>query len=367
MSGGIGSRFWPASTAERPKQFLDLLGTGKSLLQMTVDRFRNIVPLSNIIVVTNVLYRDLVLEQVPDLDPSQILCEPSRRNTAPCIAYAVAHIQGRVFHQVMGRPMAEGEQVDWTDPKLNVSIIVAPSDHLILQPERFERVINEGLAFVSNHDAMLTIGVPPTRPETNYGYIQMKPSEDKIKPVKTFTEKPNLELANVFVQSGEFVWNSGMFMWSLNTIKRELEQHLPDMMTKFALGLAQMATPKEEEFIQEIFPTCPNISIDYGVMEKAKDVYVVLADFDWSDLGTWGAVYDASAKDEEGNVALAGEVTFSDSTGNIVCLPEGYTALVRGLNHYIVAQADHTLMICPRREENDIEKVKASVKSKNRI
>jgi len=365
MAGGIGNRFWPVSTVERPKQFLDFFGMGKSLLQMTVDRFRSFVPISHIIVVTNITYRDVVLQQLPELKMDQILCEPSRRNTAPCIAYAVAHIRSQVFHQVMGRDIREGEQVDWTDEALNVRIVAAPSDHLILQLDKFERVMKEGLDFVADHDSLLTIGVPPTRPETGYGYIQMKPNEGSIKSVKTFTEKPNLELANVFVQSGEFVWNSGLFIWNLRTIIQELNRYLPAMMAKFDLGIQHMDTPREEEFIQDIFPTCPNISIDYGVMEKTQNVYMMMADFDWSDLGTWGSVYEASEKDEADNVALHGDVTFSESTGNIVCLPTGNAALIRGLNNFIVARADNMIVICPRKEEGMIDKIKASIKSKN--
>jgi len=364
MAGGISSRFWPVSTSEHPKQFLDFFGTGKSLLQMTVDRFRDIVPIENVVVVTSVLYRDIVLQQLPDIQMGQVLCEPARRNTAPCIAYAVTHIRSRVFRQVMGRSVAPNEQVDWDDEALNVNIIVAPSDHLIVQPDRFTKVICEGLEFVSSHDALLTIGIRPTRPEVGYGYIQMKVSDEKIKPVKTFTEKPTLELANVLVKSGEFVWNSGLFVWNLRTIVKALNTYLPAMMEKFNMGDSKMDTPQEDAFIQEIYPTCPNVSIDYGLLEKSDNVYVMMADFDWSDLGTWGAAYEAGQKDAQDNVALHGDIVFSESSGNIVCLPTGHAALIRGLNNYIVAQADHVIMICPKGEENGIEKEKASVKSR---
>jgi len=353
MAGGIGNRFWPVSTMQQPKQFLDFFGIGKSLLQMTVDRFKGVIPTENILVVTNVLYRDVVMQQLPEFKSDQILLEPSRRNTAPCIAYAMTHIKRLAFSR-MGRDE-------------NVRVVVAPSDHLILQEEKFHHVIEEGLDFVADHDSLLTVGIQPTRPEVEYGYIQMIVSDEKIKRVKTFTEKPSLDLAKVFMASGEFLWNSGMYMWNIHTILNELNRFMPDMMGLFAQSDKHMCTEGEEAYIQQIFPACPNISIDYGVMEKAQNVQVMLADFDWSDLGTWGAVYDASKKDEQGNVTLHGDATYSDSTGNIVCLRTGYTALIRGLSHYIVAQNDNVIMICPKWEEGVIDKEKASVKIKNKV
>ncbi len=354
MAGGIGSRFWPFSRNHRPKQFLDFFGTGRSLLQMTVDRFRPVVPIENVLIVTNVLYKDLILEQIPDMNPNQILCEPARRNTAPCIAYATAHIKGMVFQKVYGRSMQQGEQIDWDDEKLNARIVVAPSDHLILQENKFQEVISEGLDFVSAHDTLLTLGMKPTRPETGYGYIQMMPGEGSPRKVKTFTEKPNLDLAKVFYQSGEFLWNSGIFLWNLRTIRHEMKRNLPDMIDKFMQGEAYMGTEAEEAFIQDMFPTCPNISIDYGVMEKAQSVHVLPADFGWSDLGTWGSLYDLSEKDEHHNVTLKSEALYYESEGNIVTLPEGRLAVIRGLKDTIVAESDNVLLICPKQDEQQI-------------
>ena len=345
MAGGVGSRFWPFSRNKKPKQFLDFFGTGRSLLQMTIDRFRPIVPIENILIVTNVLYRDLVLEQIPDLKAEQVLCEPARRNTAPCIAYAAARIKAME---------AKGE-------RRKARIVVAPSDHLILQEEAFRQTIQQGFDFVESHDALLTLGMKPTRPETGYGYIQMgneaKGDEAKgemICKVKAFTEKPNLELAKVFLESGDFLWNSGIFIWSLDSIRNAFNAYLPEMAHKFAEGENIMGTPEEDAFIQTMFPTCPNISIDYGVMEKAKNVYVIPSDFGWSDLGTWGSLYELSDKDENENVTLHSDATYYDSHGNIVTLPKGHLAVVQGLEDCIVAESDGVLLICKRDAEQQI-------------
>ncbi len=369
MAGGIGSRFWPFSRNNKPKQFLDFFGTGRSLLQMTVDRFRPVVPIENVLIVTNVIYKDLILEQLPDLRPEQILCEPARRNTAPCIAYAVARIAAL------------------TD---KANIVVAPSDHLILQEGDFVKAIQTGLDFVENNHVLLTLGMKPTRPETGYGYIQLadsvgggkatSPAENSVTPhkpasqesaiqqdathkptpseeifkVKTFTEKPNLELAKVFMESGEFLWNSGMFLWNLQTIQQAFAQHLPEIAEKFEAGKDKMATADEDAFIQETFPSCPNISIDYGLMEKANNVCVMSADFGWSDLGTWGSLYELSDKDEHANVALKCDAAFYDSKRNIVTLESGKLAVVQGLEGYIIAEADNVLLICKQEDEQHI-------------
>lgn len=350
MAGGVGSRFWPFSRNKKPKQFLDFFGTGRSLLQMTIDRFRPIVPIENILIVTNVLYRDLVLEQIPDLKAEQVLCEPARRNTAPCIAYAAARIKAME---------AKGE-------RRKARIVVAPSDHLILQEETFRQTIQQGFDFIENNDALLTLGMKPTRPETGYGYIQMgdeaKGNEAKgdeakgemICKVKAFTEKPNLELAKVFLESGDFLWNSGIFIWSLDSILNAFHAYLPEMANKFAEGEKVMGTADEDAFIQQIFPTCPSISIDYGVMEKAKNVHVIPSDFGWSDLGTWGSLYELSDKDENENVTLHSDATYYDSHGNIVTLPKGHLAVVQGLEDCIVAESDGVLLICKRDAEQQI-------------
>ena len=341
MAGGVGSRFWPFSRNEKPKQFLDFFGTGRSLLQMTIDRFRPIVPIENILIVTNILYRDQVLEQIPDLQSSQVLCEPARRNTAPCIAYAVARIKA------MRRGMVNE----------NANIVVAASDHLILQEDKFRETITNCFDFIEKNDALLTLGMKPTRPETGYGYIQ-KGNEaignETICQVKAFTEKPNLELAKVFLESGDFLWNSGIFIWSLQSIEDALQKHMPELAQKFAQGANQMGTVNEDAFIQEMFPTCPSISIDYGLMEKAQNVYVMPSDFGWSDLGTWGSLYDLSTKDEAENVTLHCDATYYDSHGNIVTLPKGRLAVIQGLEDSIVAESNGVLLICKRNDEQQI-------------
>ena len=348
MAGGVGSRFWPFSRNGKPKQFLDFFGTGRSLLQMTIDRFRPIVPIENILIVTNVMYRDLVLEQIPDMQSKQVLCEPARRNTAPCIAYAMARIKAMV--------KARGEK--------NANIVVAASDHLILQEDKFRETITKCFEFIVENDALLTLGMKPTRPETGYGYIQMEGAEAKeltVCKVKAFTEKPNLEVAKKFVESGDFMWNSGIFIWNLCSIESALQEHMPELAGKFLLGenvvgadSSVFGTDKEDVFIQEMFPTCHSVSIDYGLMEHAKNVYVMPSDFGWSDLGTWGSLYELSEKDEADNVTLHCDANYYDSHGNIVTLPHGHLAVIHGLEDSIVAEANGVLLICKREDEQRI-------------
>ncbi len=365
MAGGVGSRFWPESRNSRPKQFLDFFGTGQSLLQMTVNRFRELVPVENILIVTNVLYRDMMLEQLPELKPEQILCEPARRNTAPCVAYAVSHISGIIGRRMGVKSIAD---VDWSSPESHANIIVAPSDHLILREDKFIETLKVGLQHIADHDSLLTLGMRPTRPETGYGYIQLDGIGDKrenaVLPVKTFTEKPNLELAKVFYESGEFLWNSGIFLWNMRAIRKAFRTHQPTIADVFKKGDEMMGTPEEEAFIQEMFPTCPNISLDYGIMEKAADVRVIYADFGWSDLGTWGSLYDLGRKDEQQNVALHGNILFYESNGNVVTLPEGNLAVIEGLDNMIVAQNGNVLLICKKQDEQNIRQIVADVDAK---
>ena len=351
MAGGVGSRFWPYSRNEKPKQFLDFFGTGRSLLQMTIDRFRPMVPIENILIVTNVMYRDQVLDQIPDMQPNQVLCEPARRNTAPCIAYATARIKAEVAKR----------GVDSS----KVNIVVAASDHLILQEDKFRETIAKCFEFIEENDALVTLGMKPTRPETGYGYIQFSVEglefsdvDGYMQKVKAFTEKPNLEVAKKFVESGDFLWNSGIFIWNLYSVEKALQEHMPELAQKFLLdsndSLSDIGTEKEEEFIQEMFPTCQSISIDYGLMEKAQNVYVMPSDFGWSDLGTWGSLYDLSDKDEADNVTLHCDASFYDSHGNIVTLPKGHLAVIQGLEDSIVAEANGVLLICKREDEQKI-------------
>ena len=382
MAGGVGSRFWPYSRAEKPKQFLDFFGTGRSLLQMTVDRFRPIVPIENVFIVTNVAYKQIILEQIPDLSESQILCEPARRNTAPCIAYATAHIRALCLQRAYGYTKAnkgftkdgkltvgsEGSQlpgyldIDWTKPEMQANIVVAASDHLILEEDKFRTAIQKAFDFVSQNKAICTLGMQPTRPETGYGYIQyMKSTKDEctmyegIYPVKTFTEKPDIEMAKVFLESGDFLWNSGIFVWNLQTISEAFRYLLPEVADRFREGELLMGTDEEEKFIEQIFPKCPNISIDYGIMEKAENVYVLPSSFGWSDLGTWGSLYELSEKDESGNVSLHSESHFYEAKGNIVVLEQGKKAIVQGVEDMIIAEQDGALLVCKKSEEQRIK------------
>lgn len=342
MCGGIGSRFWPYSRESRPKQFLDFLGTGRSLLQISFDRISSLVPPENVLVVTNAQYKSLISEQLPELPDDNILLEPARRNTAPCIAWAAYHIAAR-------------------DPE--ASIIVCPSDHLITRDEVFRDAILKGFEFVETHDALLTLGITPTRPETGYGYIQVgEKVEGDICRVKTFTEKPKLELAKVFLETGEFFWNSGIFLWSAKTIIRELIANAPDVANVFEKGRHLFGTSAERQFIEENFPGCVGISIDFAVMEKAKNVYVECVSFGWNDLGTWSALYDNSPKNRDANVTQNCRVLAYDSTDNIFAVKDDKLVVVAGLSGYIVADRGDVLLICPKAEEQKIKQMVNDVK-----
>ncbi|MDR2057541.1 MAG: mannose-1-phosphate guanylyltransferase [Dysgonamonadaceae bacterium] len=344
MGGGIGSRFWPFSRETRPKQFLDFFGTGRSLLQQTFDRFKQIIPTENIFIATNELYADLVKEQLPEIKDNQLLLEPTRRNTAPCIAYASYRIQA-------------------IDPDAN--IVVTPADHLILQEHHYLKNIQTGLNFVNKYPSLLTLGVKPNRPETGYGYIQTEEGgADNIQKVKAFTEKPNYELAKIFFESGDFFWNSGIFIWKVSTILEAFHLYLPDMTTRFNQGLGKYNTPEEAAVINEEYPMCQNISIDYGIMEKAENVYMLVADFGWSDLGTWGSLHDLTEKDEFSNAALKCRSLFIESSDNLITLPENKLAVIQGLNDYIVVESDNVLLICKKSEEQRIKQFVADVSIK---
>lgn len=346
MAGGIGSRFWPISRTAHPKQFIDILGTGKTLIQQTYDRFLKIVPKENIFILTNESYIKLVQEQLPDLDDSQILAEPIMRNTAPCIAYG--------SHKIL---------------KLNpdASIVVAPSDHLILDSEEFTRCIKKSLETASNHDCLISLGIKPSRPDTGYGYIQYNTKKigDDFFMVKTFTEKPNKELAKTFVQSGDFLWNAGIFVWSVKSILSAFKKYLPEMNDIFREGEAIYNTPEEPEFVHAAFSQCTNLSIDYGIMEKAENVYVLPSEFGWSDLGTWASVYDLSEKDYVGNAVIPSEtVIMYDSSNCMVNVPKGKLVIMQGLHDFIVVEDNNTLLICPRSEEQEIKKIVSDVKQR---
>lgn len=345
MGGGIGSRFWPFSRESYPKQFLDFFGTGRSLLQMTFDRFAKIIPVENIYIVTNEAYKSLVKKQLPELEDCQILLEPARRNTAPCIAYASYHIKA-------------------CNP--NANIVVAPSDHLILKEDVFLHDVQKCLDYVKKNKALVTLGVKPSRPETGYGYIQSSECNvDEFSKVKTFTEKPNLELAKVFMESGEFFWNSGLFVWNVNSILEAFTKFLPDIASRFDLGKDKFNTPEENAFIEENFPYCLNISIDYGIMEKADNVYMLCVDFGWADLGTWGSLFDLAPKDEQNNAPLKSKTLMYESSNNIVALDNpNRLAVIQGLDDCIVAESGNVLLICKKQDEQRIKQFVADAKLK---
>ncbi|MDP1621772.1 MAG: mannose-1-phosphate guanylyltransferase [Bacteroidales bacterium] len=340
MAGGIGARFWPMSRTTHPKQFIDILGTGETLIQQTYKRFRKICPKENIYIVTNEIYKSLVQKQIPEITGPQILLEPSRRNTAPCVAYANYCILER-------------------DPEAR--IVVAPSDHIILKEEIFLHNIESALEAAAENDWLLTLGIRPSRPDTGYGYIQyiegkkpVYPAEQHIKKVKTFTEKPNLELAETFLKCGDFLWNSGIFIWSLKSIMKAFEQHLPDVDMLFKQGIGKYGTKDEKAFIADTYMVCKSISIDYGVMENAGNVYVLAADFGWSDLGTWGSLYENRTRDENGNTVIGKNVMMYDSSNCIVNMPKDKVVVLEGLNDFIVVESDNVLLVCRKSDEQQI-------------
>ncbi len=343
MAGGIGSRFWPLSKQKSPKQFLDILGTGKTLIQMTFERFSSVCPAENYYIVTNEQYRDIVLEQLPILKPEQVLLEPIMRNTAPCIAYANYKI--KQLNQ-------------------NAQIIVSPADHLITNETEFLNVISEGFNFVKDTDKLLTLGLKPNRPETGYGYIQVENNkvEQCISKVKTFTEKPNLDLAKVFLNSGDFFWNSGIFIWSLSAIDASFKTYLPEVDSLFEKGKDIHDANLEREFIDKIYPECQNISIDYGILEKSDKVHVYCADFGWSDLGTWGSLYDRSNKDDYGNAVQGDNVMLYDSENCLIKVPKEKLVVVQGINDYIIVDSEDTLLICKKENEQDIKTFVGDIK-----
>lgn len=337
MAGGVGARFWPMSRQNHPKQFIDILGTGETLIQSTFRRFTKVCPPENIYIVTNEIYKTQVLEQLP-IAEEQVLCEPSRRNTAPCIAYANYRIMLK-------------------NPDAN--IVVAPSDHIILKEDVFTEVITSALKASENNDWLLTLGIRPSRPDTGYGYIQYDDtlgdeSDARIRKVKTFTEKPQLEMAKQFLASGDFLWNSGIFIWRLKTILSAFNSHLPDVDKLFRAGIGKYATPEEDAFIKQTYSICKSISIDYGVMEKAENVYVLASDFGWSDLGTWGSLYETRNKDDKGNAVVGQHVMLYDSSNCVVNMPKDKLVVLQGLDDYIVVEDAGILLICKKTDEQQI-------------
>lgn len=343
MAGGIGSRFWPMSRTNFPKQFLDILNTGKTLIQATYHRFSSFIPAENIYVVTSNEYVNIVKNQLPQLPLQNILGEPSRKNTAPCIAYISFKLQQ-------------------LDPK--ASLIVAPADHLILDPIAFTKVSLEALAFVNKHNAFITLGIKPTTPNTGYGYIQYEQHgvTDNVYKVKTFTEKPNLELAKTFLASGEFLWNAGIFIWQVKNIITAFEKYMPEMYDVFASEKQQFNTTGEQAALQSIYPLCTNISIDFGIMEKADNVYVIPSSFGWSDLGTWNSAYENLRKDQFSNAVAGNNVMSLDAKRCIVHSPVDKLVVLQGLEDFIVVDTHDVLLICKKEKEQDIKDYVAEVK-----
>lgn len=335
MAGGIGSRFWPMSTPQCPKQFIDVMGCGRSLIQLTVDRFRGICDPDHVWVVTSQQYVDIVQQQLPEIPADNILAEPCRRNTAPCIAYVAWKIQQRY-------------------PQAN--IVVTPSDALVMDTVEFRRVISQALDFTASSNAIVTIGIRPSRPETGYGYIAAGNAVEnsEICKVEQFKEKPNLEVAKSYLEAGNYLWNAGIFVWNVNTIVNSIKAYQPDLAAIFDNLATSLYTSNEANAIEQLFPTCPNISIDYAVMEKSPYIYVHPADFGWSDLGTWGSLHTHIAHDSNGN-ATVGNVALFDSANCIVHVPQNRRVVVQGLDGYIVAEKDGTLLICRLADEQRIK------------
>lgn len=335
MAGGLGTRFWPISRTVKPKQFIDVLGEGQTLIQQTYNRIKNFCLPQNVIVVTNTNYGEIVKSQLPEINPDNILMEPSRRNTAPCIAYAAHRLKSK-------------------DPK--AIMVVCPSDHLIRNTENFSETINEGINAAQNNDYLITLGITPSRPDTGYGYIQYKTgnNESKLKKVKTFTEKPQLELAEAFINSGDFLWNSGIFIWSVNSIVEAFQKYMPDENKLFEKGKNIYCTPDEGDFIYNTYMVCRNISIDYGIMEKAENVHVLISDFDWSDLGTWGSLYENHKHDENANAIIGDNVMLYNTKNCIIHMPKEKMVLLQGLEDYIVVESDNILMVVRKKDEQNI-------------
>jgi len=353
MAGGIGSRFWPMSRSERPKQFLDFLGLGRTLLQQTFDRFLPLCPPENILVVTNSRYEALVREQLPGLRADQVLCEPGRRNTAPCTAYANHVIAARV-HASGGSPA-------------EVRIIVAPSDHLVLKEEAFQETVRLALRQAGEHDCLVTLGITPNRPDTGYGYIQFAQGDGtahpRVKRVKTFTEKPDHDTALRFLESGDFLWNSGIFIWSLASITKAFRDHLSEMEARFAEGGGHYGTPAERAFIEGVYADCANVSIDYGIMEKADKVFTVAGDFGWSDLGTWGSLFTHLPKDDHGNAVVGDDIRLYDCARNIVHGHDGRLMVLQGLEDHIVVSTPEALLVCRKQDEQKIRQIVNDLKA----
>tara|TARA_R110001583_G_scaffold311_8_gene2834 strand:- start:3947 stop:5023 length:1077 start_codon:yes stop_codon:yes gene_type:complete len=343
MAGGIGSRFWPISTHKFPKQFHDMLGSGETLIQQTFNRFENLIPSKNIFIATNKEYEKLVLEQLPKASVKQLLLEPAMRNTAPCILYSALKIYNENPNGVM---------------------IVAPSDHLIENEKEFLKNVQTSFDFCEEKDVLMTLGIKPTEPNTGYGYIQFSNSEKSIKKVDSFKEKPNLETAKQFMKSGDYLWNAGIFVWNVKSILKAFKKHLPEMFELFLKGKNDYNTTQEVGFIEKNYAASQSISIDFGIMEKVTNVFVLPVNFGWNDLGTWGSLYHKLNKDENENATVSGNVIFRDATNNIIRTQSGKRVVIQGLSNFIIIEKEDVLLICPKDKEQEIKQITEEVKLK---
>ena len=343
MAGGIGSRFWPISRTDYPKQFLDILNTGRTLIQATFDRFATFVPAEHIYIITFEQYKDIVAKQLPELPVENILCEPSRKNTAPCVAYISYKL-----HQL----------------NANANLICAPADHIITDEEGFEKVCTDALQFTAHIKGLVTLGIKPTHPNTGYGYIQYEQHavSDNVYKVKTFTEKPDLQLAKTFIASGDFLWNAGIFVWQVKNIIKAFEKHIPELAEVFEAEKNHFNKEDEKEAIERIYPQCINISIDYGVMEKADNVYIIPSSFGWSDLGTWASTYDNLEKDYLDNAVVGKHVMVIDATNNIIHADDKKLVVLQGLDDFVVVDTKDVLLICKKDKEQEIKEYVAEIK-----
>jgi mannose-1-phosphate guanylyltransferase len=344
MAGGVGSRFWPASREEKPKQFLDIIGNGKSLLRLTFERFLHVTTADKVFIVTNERYSAQVKEHLPEIGDNQILKEPSRNNTGPCVAYTAFKLHA-------------------LDPEAN--FVIAPSDALIVNETLFAANLNQALAYTAENDALLTLGISPDKPHTGYGYIQFDTNgENGVYPVARFTAKPDLQTAKDFISAGSYLWNAGIFIWSTKSILKAYEQYSPEIYTLLQQGMGYYNTDKEQDFINEFYPQTPSISVDYAIMENAKNIFVIPAQFGWSDLGAWGALYDESDKDEHGNVLSGDKVLVSDTHNSYVRAPEGKLVLVGGVDDLLVIDEGDVLLVYPKNREQEIKQLRKQVEEK---
>lgn len=344
MAGGVGSRFWPISTQDFPKQFHDMLGTGDTLIQKTFHRLADLIPKENIFILTNERYNDLVLEQLPEVEQRQVVLEPAMRNTAPCILYASLKIQKENPDAVM---------------------IVAPSDHWIEDEKTFSKNVQQAFDYCENNDALMTLGIQPTFPNTGYGYIEFdKSSAEAIKSVNQFREKPDYETAKSFISQGNFLWNAGIFMWSAKSVIKAFQNNQPELFKLFESGIPVYNTEFENEFIKENYPNAENVSVDYAIMEKSANVHVIAAEFDWNDLGTWGSLYDKLDKDESGNAVVNARTLAEDASGNMIRTKKDKIVVIDGLQDYIVVDKEEVLLIFPKSKEQDIKMTLQQVKDK---